>query len=40
MKKALLISKQIKRNKTAWGKRKAILRWCAELKRILSHEVV
>lgn len=35
MKKALLISKQIKRNKTAWGKRKAVLRWCSEVKKAM-----
>lgn len=35
-KKAFQLEREIKRRKTAKGKRKAILRWCAAVKRILS----
>jgi hypothetical protein len=35
-KKALYLASQIGKRKTVDGKRKAILRWCAEVKRLLS----
>lgn len=36
MKKALRLARDIGRRKTVFGRRKAVLRWCAELKKVLS----
>jgi len=36
MKKAMYLAKQISKRKTLNGKRKAILRWCEEVKKVLS----
>lgn len=36
MRKALRLARDIGRRKTVYGRRKAILRWCAEVKRMLS----
>lgn len=36
MKKAMQLARQIGRRKTVYGRRKAVLAWCAEVKRMLS----
>ena len=36
MKKALRLARDIGRRKTVFGRRKAVLAWCSEMKRVLS----